>query len=476
MRLIQVSTTVIGLLSHVSAFKNPIISGVNADPSIIRVEDDYFIATSSFEYFPGLPIYHSKNLVDWNLIGHGLTTRNGIFDRALLTSGGIFAPTIRYHNGTFFLTTNYADGFNPSDQRPFFITTNDIFSGDWSKPIYFEQTGIDPDLFFDDDGCVYLSTGLPEFAPQLGNSTIYQSKVDMTTGRSLTEQRMIYRSTLPEDIPWAEGAHVYKINGTYYLSVAEGGTEKLHRQTFHRGPSPSGPWEKSPLGPMVFNGRDTAAPVQQTGHADLVQRPDGKWYSVFLAVRPQAPQNINGTWILGRETFLSPVSWFDGWPLANNGSEITLDMPDPDLPSQLVKNATSSDDFTSSVLDSKWEFRGAPYGDWHRVSNSSLILHGTQRNLKALDGNALLTRRQDSLKSHFSVSIEFKPTKETHEAGITAYVNDAYHNTISVVLCQNQTRTLCLKTATIAQGATVDGNMTTEYFPLPDEYVHDGSA
>lgn len=110
MRLIQVSTTVIGLLSHVSAFKNPIISGVNADPSIIRVEDNYFIATSSFEYFPGLPIYHSKNLVDWNLIGHGLTTRNGIFDRALLTSGGIFAPTIRYHNGTFFLTTNYADG------------------------------------------------------------------------------------------------------------------------------------------------------------------------------------------------------------------------------------------------------------------------------------------------------------------------------------------------------------------------------
>lgn len=237
------------------------------------------------------------------------------------------------------------------------VTTQDIISGNWSQPIYFDQTGIDPDLFFDDDGCVYLSTGLPEFGPLGGNSTIWQSRVDVTTGESLTQPALIYRSSLPLKIRWAEGPHVYKINGTYYLSVAEGkldltvpcvgydqrkgGTEVLHRQTIRRGPYPSGPWESSPLGPVVFNGRNPSAPIQQTGHADLVVRPDGRWYAVFLAVRPQNPSNINGTWIIGRETFLSPVTWSkDGWPLANNGSEITFEMADPYLPAQPIRNTT----------------------------------------------------------------------------------------------------------------------------------------
>jgi beta-xylosidase len=228
---------------------------------------------------------------------------------------------------------------------------------------------------------------------------------------------------------------------------------------------------------MVFNGRDPSAPIQQTGHADLIVRPDGKWYSVFLAVRPQAPTNINGTWILGRETFLSPVTWSqDGWPLANNGSEITFDMADPDLPATSIKNTTWVDDFSSSTLDSSWEFRGTPYGAWYRTSNSSLILRGTQRTLTSLDGTALVTRKQDSLFYNFSVDLDFEPTLESHEAGIVAWVNDEYHNTVSVVLCKNQTSIVCLKTATIAQGKEIDGNVTTTYQSLPVESVNNGSA
>ncbi|KAI5246277.1 hypothetical protein E4T42_06451 [Aureobasidium subglaciale] len=458
------------VVGRTAAFTNPIITGVNADPSAIRVGDDYFLVSSSFEYFPGIPVYHSTNLVDWSLIGHGLNDNNKIQDRQLQTTGGIFAPTIRYHNGTFYIITTYADTFLPFQQNNFIITTEDVFSKNWTRPMYLDQAGIDPDLFWDTDGTVYLSTGYPEFGPEGGNSTIWQSKLDLTTGRSLTQPEMIYRSSLPENIRWAEGPHVYLINGSYYLSVAEGGTEVLHRQTIHRGPSPSGPWEASPLGPMVFNSRDPSAPIQQTGHADLLQRPDGKWYTVFLAVRPQLPQNINGTYQLGRETFLSPVTWSeDGWPLTNNGNLITFDMQDSDLPSQSNTSKNLLDDFSSSSLQLGWEFRGTPSRPWWRVENDSLVLRGTTATLSALDGMALILRKQDALFYTFSVDMEFEPTMETHEAGIVAWVNDHYHNTISILLCQEQTNTTCLKTTTTVgdRNGPTDGNTTTVYYPFP---------
>ena len=260
------------------------------------------------------------------------------------------------------------------------------------------------------------------------------------------------------------------------LTYNTGGTEVLHRQTIHRGPSPSGPWETSPLGPMLFNGRDPNAPIQQTGHADLIVGPDGKWYSVFLAVRPQEPANINGTWILGRETFLSPLTWSnDGWPLANDGAEITFEMMDKSLPSEPAKDLIWRDEFNTSGLSATWEFRGTPYGSWSRIANSSLILRGTPRSLSALDGMALVTRRQDSLYHNFSSQLEFKPTLPSHEAGLVAWVNDQYHNSLSVVLCENSTTALCFKTVTIAQGDSVDGNVTTTYFTVPVDYIKNGS-
>lgn len=335
--------------------------------------------------------------------------------------------------------------------------------------MYLDQAGIDPDLFWDNDGTVYLSTGYPEFGPEGGNSTIYQSKLDLTTGHSLTQPSLIYRSSLPASIRWAEGPHVYYINGNYYLSVAEGGTEVLHRQTIHRGPSPSGPWEASPLGPMVFNSRDPSAPIQQTGHADLVQRPDGKWYTVFLAVRPQLPQNINGTYQLGRETFLSPITWSaDGWPLANDGELTTFDMQDPNLPSQSNTSKVLHDDFSESSLQLCWEFRGTPSKPWWRVEDKSLVLRGTTATLSALDGMALVLRKQDALFYTFSVDMTFNPTLPTHEAGIVAWVNDHYHNTISVVMCQDGTNSTCLRTMTTVGNrlGNDDGNTTTVYYPL----------
>lgn len=176
---------------------------------------------------------------------------------------------------------------------------------------------------------------------------------------------------------------------------------------------------------------------------------------------------MNGTYQLGRETYLSPVNWSaDGWPLANNGSLITFDMADPDLPTQEATTTTWSDNFSTSPLSSKWEFRGTPYGTWYRTSNSSLVLRGTPRSLSGLDGMALVLTKQDALFYNFSVDLAFQPTLESHEAGIVAWVNDEFHNSISLTLCPNQTATVCLKTETIAQGNSVDGNATTTYAAL----------
>ncbi|THZ59999.1 hypothetical protein D6C88_08844 [Aureobasidium pullulans] len=328
----------------------------------------------------------------------------------------------------------------------FIITTDDIFSNNRTQPMYLDQAGIDPDLI-------------------LGRRW-NRSKLDLTTGHSLTQPKLIYRSSLPAAIRWAEGPHLYLINGTHYLSVAEGGTEVLHRQTIHRGPSPSGPWEASPL----FNSRDPSAPIQQTGHADLVQRPDGRWYTVFLAVRPQLPQNINGTYQLGRETFLSPVTWSeDGWPLANDGKLITFDMKDPNLPSQSNVSKILVDEFSSPSLQLGWEFRGTPSRPWWRIENNSLVLRGTVATLSALDGMALVLRKQDALFYDFSVDMSFSPTLPTHEAGIVAWVTDLHHNTISLVRCQDQTNATCLRTSTAVgeRGGEFDGNTTTVYYPLP---------
>lgn len=206
----------------------------------------------------------------------------------------------------------------------------------------------------------------------------------------------------------------------------------------------------------------------------MFQRPDGSWYTVFLAVRPQLPANLNGTWQLGRETFLSPVTWKDGWPIANNGSPITFDMKDPTLPAKSNSSNIWTDDFSTPQLTSGWEFRGTPYGNWYRVENSSLILRGTPRTLSALDGMVLLTRKQDDLLYSFSVDLEFEPTLATHEAGVTAWMNDEFHNSVSMLLCPEQNNTLCLKTETIAQGKDVDGNVTTTYKPLSKDEVGSG--
>lgn len=323
-------------------YKNPIIAGFNPDPSICRVGNDFFIVTSTFEYFPGVPVYHSRNLVNWELIGHCLTDIEQLPLEGCFASGGIYAPTIRFHDGIFYMATT-----NVSSMGNFIVNTENPSRG-WSKPVKVEQSGIDPSLFFDDDGKVYYtSTG----RDSSGRNGIQMCEINPLTGMRLSESKIISCGC---GGCYPEAPHIYKNNGYYYLMVAEGGTEYGHRETIQRGRSPWGPFEPCPHNPILFHQHLLGkSPIQATGHADLVEDQNGNWWAVCLGVRP-VPYGLLHN--LGRETFLSPVVWVDGWPVIGDNGVISLEMSGP-LPGEpMQRNDDFCDNFDEKQLNPRWNF------------------------------------------------------------------------------------------------------------------------
>ncbi|WP_435736020.1 family 43 glycosylhydrolase [Cellulosimicrobium sp. PMB13] len=272
----------------------PVLPGFHPDPSVVRVGDLYYLACSSFEYAPGVPVFRSPDLVAWELVGHALDRPSQLALAQAGPSGGIYAPTLRHHDGRFWLvTTNVNDG-----PGHLLVSATDP-AGPWSEPVRIDAGGIDPDLAWDDDGTCYLTWS---------DGGIVQAELDPTTGELLTAPRTVWQGTGGQH---PEGPHLYRVGSWWYLLIAEGGTGHGHAVTVARGSTPSGPFEACPDNP-VLTARGTRSPVQNTGHADLVQRPDGSWAAVFLGVRPDG--RFPGWHVLGRETFAAEVSWVDGWP------------------------------------------------------------------------------------------------------------------------------------------------------------------
>jgi xylan 1,4-beta-xylosidase len=397
-------------------YKNPILPGFHPDPSICRVGDDYYLVTSSFEYFPGVPIFQSTDLVHWKQIGYCLTRPSQLPLNKAPASGGIYAPTLRFHDGTFYMVTT-----NMSGRGNFYVTAKDP-AGPWSEPIYLD-TGMDPSLFFDDDGTVYYTRhegGRHGYAAQ--------ATLDIKTGK-LGPLKKLWDGT---GNVWPEGPHLYKINGKYYLMLAEGGTSYEHSVTIARSDSPWGPFESDPNNPILSHEHLQDSPIQATGHADLVETPDG-WWLVCLGIRPQGGRFHH----IGRETFLAPVVFNkDGWPVVNGNGTLATEMPAPRLKPQVWEQLPAKDDFEAATLALPWNFLRNPYdGDWSLTERPGFLrLHGSVVTLTEADSPAFVGCRQEAFDCTASTRMEFDPGSEQEEAGLVVRGNDKYHYEIGVTL------------------------------------------
>ena len=322
-----------------SQFTNPVIQGFNPDPTVCVVPattttpTQYFLSTSTFEYFPGAAIYHSTDLINWKLIGHALNRRSQMDMRTVEPGAGSWASTLRYRprEKRWYLTNGVFQRYRPAADerifpRGFYVWTDDIFNdAAWSEPVYFDNPGFDQDLFWDDDNNkVYLSTtvrmGQRTPGLKLKDFAIHISEIDLPSGRTLTPPRVIRSS--PFGV--AEGSHIVRRGRYYYLFTAEGGTEAGHQEwAFRSTEGPYGPWEGQGKA-LWYNGPDEE--VQRTGHCDLFEDGEGRWWGVLLGVRPA--RNSKGKWVepqLGRETFLVKVDWVDDWPVFNEGKNVALE-------------------------------------------------------------------------------------------------------------------------------------------------------
>ncbi len=311
-------------------FRNPVLPGFQPDPSLVKVGADFYLVNSTFAWFPGIPIYHSPDLVSWRQIGNAIDRPGQFSFKGLRTNQAIFAPAISHYGGKFrILDTCVECGGN-------FMIVADRPEGPWSNPVWLDFEGIDPSLFVDEDGTAWvLNNGAPQREPRYeGHRAIWIQQIDLATGKMLGPRKVLVDGGVhPADKPiWAEGPHIFHHDGWYYLTAAEGGTAEDHSQTIYRSRRPDGPYEAGPINPILTQ-RDLPADrpqrVEATGHADFVQLDNGDWWAVFLGTVPFAGQST----LLGRETFLLPVTWNDGWPvILPKGAPVPFALKRPALP------------------------------------------------------------------------------------------------------------------------------------------------
>ena len=371
---------------------NPLLNGFHPDPSVVKVGDEWFLATSSFEYLPGIPIHRSRDFETWELIGHVATRSGQLGVETVPTGGGAWAPTIRHHVGLFHLVITDALG------RGMLHFTAEDAAGPWSDgDLILEQdgsgsiSGIDPDIAWDAAGTCYVTfSGLlfdetldPNAPKHLG---IQQVRVDLGSHRAVEEPRSLWSGT---GLMFPEAPHMYEIDGQWYLMIAEGGTERGHTISVARGDAPDGPYEGAPGNPLL-SARSTPRPIQNTGHGDLVLGPDGEWLCVLLGVRPRSGTRAFSA--LGRETFATPVTWSDGWPAI--------------APVQLnPRPGTRVDATFGDALDSEWiAVRRLP-SDVAEVTNGRLVLRADGSTL-ADEQPVFVGRRQEHLTNEVTVRVD----------------------------------------------------------------------
>ena len=412
-------------------FQNPILAGFYPDPSITRAGDNYYLVTSSFAYSPGVPIFHSKDLINWKSLGHVLVTPKQLPLYKQQTSRGIYAPTIRYHDGTFYLITTLVD------VRGNFIVTAKDAAGPWSDPILLPEVGgIDPDIFFDDDGRVYIAHNDAPVGEPLyeGHRAIWLWEFDLKTKKVIKESRkMIVNggTDLTKKPVWIEAPHIYKINGWYYLLCAEGGTGYDHTEVVFRTKDLTKPFEPYAGNPILTQ-RDLDInrpnPITTAGHADLIQTKEGEWWAVFLATRAYDKTAYN----TGRETFLLPVSWKNEWPIIlEQGKEIPYQLKAPTIstttknPESMTGNFIWQDNFSGNTLQHQWVSLRTADSPFYQLQKNSIQLQALNVGLDELEQPAFLGRRQQHTR--FSAITELAIPNEKTSAGIVALQSETAH-------------------------------------------------
>ena len=413
-------------------YANPILQGFYPDPSIVRVGRDYYLVNSTFAWFPGMPIFHSRDLVHWTQIGNAIHRSTQLKFAKLNMWQGLYAPDISFHDGTFYiLNTCVGCGGN-------FVITAKHPEGPWSDPVFLPDVdGIDTSLFFDDDGSAWIvHNGPPPEKPKYeGHTAIWLQQFDARTLKTFGKpQVLVDQGTHPERNPiWIEGPHIFKKDGLYYLIAAEGGTAEQHSEVVFRGEKVAGPYVPLDTNPILTQRdlpKDRPKPITSTGHAKFVETPAGEWWAVFLGVRPY---DAAGDFNTGRETFMMPLRWKDGWPrVTDPGQRVpwlarAAKLPrEPKAPVPLNGDFTLREEFNSPRLPLYWMQLRNPEGHWWRIRNRALELDARPVALGDNGNPSLLARRQQHLNAIATTELRFRPGSDKAEAGLVALQSDQY--------------------------------------------------
>lgn len=402
-------------------YKNPVRSGFFPDPSIVRVGEDYYMVNSSFIFFPCIPVSHSRDLINWRIIGYAVNNPEWAHIDELEGGRGYWAPDISYYEGKFYITATYRLNDVPPVIRRQIVVSSERPEGPYSEPVFIDEDGIDPSIFNDDDGRRYM----------LLNRGARIFELDKTATEKISDAKLLYYGDMKRA---PEGPHLYKRNGYYYLLLAEGGTGMGHRVTVMRSRELFGDYEPSPYNPIMIQ-RDENAAIQRCGHGDLVETQDGRWFMVYLCGR-QIDKKYS---ILGRETAVDPVTWTpDGWPVVNNlkGPSVLQKKPFPQFEAE-------KDDRTESKAVSG---TGLPFGfmtprtfkkddircteaEYNEITGDILYadfeIRGSRAPLSSVESRNIVLRRQTSYKFISSVRVSSDMAMEDgQECGLTAYYDE----------------------------------------------------
>ena len=419
-----------GAIAKTGEFRNPVLPGFYSDPSVLRVGRDYYLVTSTFSYFPGLPIFHSRDLVHWHQIGNAIDRPTQVDFGKLEMSRGLFAASISHHDGRFVIVNTCVDcGGN-------FVMTAKRAAGPWSDPIWLKgvEGAIDPSLFFAPDGTRWIVYNGPPngLARYPGHRAIWLQQIDSAYRPFGARTLLIDGGVHPEAKPiWIEGPHLFAKDGWIYLIAAEGGTAEGHSEVVLRSRSVTGPFEAYPGNPILTQRdlpRARPYPVTSAGHAQLVEAPDGRWWATFLATRPYSDDNYN----IGRETFLMPVRWHDGWPLITDPGQavpLTLSAPATALTATRRARDGSShfhEDFNGVKLGPEWMMMRIPRTRWFRLSDGALSLEARPISIGDFGNPSFVGRRLRHPVATVATRVRFTPRGEGDEAGLVAIQNDAF--------------------------------------------------